>query len=377
MERYQADKRVAYGSLEGIEWNNLTEVKKMQEATRLDAPLQVNWSWDYAGQVEELRRLYDISKKRQWNAETDLDWNEPIDRSKQWGQHPKTSPVAQLLKMKGAGEAEVRAAAWESFEYTCSQLLHGEQAAMEICGQLTATCPDMDMKFFAGSQVFDEVRHTEVFAKFISRKLGKIHPIDPNVKFLLEEIMKADSWQKKTLGMQTIFEGMALGVMDMMKNASDVGLFTELITRVLLDESRHAAFGIISMKKTMESAETSPALKAELEDWAFNILECLNAGQYYGVLSALGPKYGIDAHNVAAMMYSSDAAVDAKNVIYAHAVIPHLKKLGLITSRTEEKYRKAGLIKDIAKVRSHSVTTENAWDEGAILPMAKSAASAG
>lgn len=374
MERYLEEKRVPYGKVDGIEWNDLTEVKKMRESTRITTPLDINWTWDYVGQVEELRRLYDISKRRMWDAERDLDWSEPIDRSKQWGQHPKTSPIAQLLQMRGASEDEIREATWESFEYTCSQLLHGEQAALEICGQLTAACPDVDMKFFAGSQVFDEVRHMEVFAKFLQRKLGKIHPLDPNVKFLLEEIMKADCWEKKTLGMQTLFEGMALGVMDMMKNASDVPLFDELITRVLLDESRHAAFGIISMKRVMESCETSPEMKADLEDWAFNILECLNAGQYYGVISALGPKYGIDAHNVSAMMYASTDALEAKSVIYTHAVIPHLKKLGLITERTEEKYRDAGLIKDITKVETYSVTTENAWDQSPVLPMANSVA---
>lgn len=369
MSRFQAEHRVKYGNFEAIEWNDLTEVKKMREALSFDAPLDVNWSWDYVGQVEELRRLYEIAKRRQWNAETDLDWTERIDRKKQWGQAKEYSPIAQCVEMMGGDQSQVREAAWENFAYVCSQLLHGEQAALEICGQLCAVCPDMDMKFFAGSQVYDEVRHIEAFSKFITRKLGKIYPVDPNLKFLLEQILSADSWQKKTLGMQTLFEGMALGIMQMQLDASDVPLFSKMIKYVMLDESRHAAFGVISMKQTMASADVSPEMKAELEDWAFYILECLNAGQYYGPFSALGPKYKLDPHNMAAMLYNLPDSNDAKAMLYTHATIPHLKNLGLITDRTREKYAEIGLFKNLEGIPTTSVATEGAFDD---TPVAQS-----
>jgi len=45
---------------------------------------------------------------------------------------------------------------------------------MQLCGQLTNACPTMDAKFYAGSQVIDEVRHTEVLAKFLQRKMGTL-----------------------------------------------------------------------------------------------------------------------------------------------------------------------------------------------------------
>ncbi|MEW6775834.1 MAG: ferritin-like domain-containing protein [Bdellovibrionota bacterium] len=366
MERFQDDHRVKYGKFEAIEWNDLTEVKKMREQLQFGAPMEVSWSWDYVGQVEELRRLYEISKNRQWNAEKDLNWNESFDKSAQWGQMQDVSPISQAIKMMGGSEAKQREATWDNFAYVCSQLLHGEQAALEICGQLCAVCPDMDMKFFAGSQVFDEVRHIEAFSKFITRKLGTIWPIDPNIKFLLQEILKADTWQKKTLGMQTLFEGMALGIMNMMDTYSDVPLFKEMIKRVKLDESRHAAFGVISMQETMRSAD--PEMKADLEDWAYKILECLNAGQYYGVFSALGPKYGIDARNFAQMLYGMPDAVQQKSLLYTHATLPHLKKLGLITERTADKYRAIGLYKALGELPTSSKATEGAFDDTPVYP---------
>ena len=44
----------------------------------------------------------------------------------------------------GADEATCREAAWDEFAHTLSQLLHGEQAALQLCGQLTNACPTMD-----------------------------------------------------------------------------------------------------------------------------------------------------------------------------------------------------------------------------------------
>ena len=285
-----------------------------------------------------------------------------MDQESSYGMAVEMSPIAFMLRLGGEDESKVREASWDGLRYVCSQLLHGEQAALEICGQLAAICPDMDMKFFAGAQVYDEVRHIEAFSKFITRKLGGIYPIDPNVKFLLEEILKADTWQKKTLGMQTLFEGMALGIMRNVDRGTQIPLLTEMLTRVRQDEARHAAFGIISMKKTMEDADTSPEMKADLEDWAFRLLECLNAGQHYGVFSALGPKWGIDARNLSETLYHMDHAVQEKSLLYTHAVLPYLKRLGLITERTRGLYEEIGLIDDFEALPEDSDTTAGAFD---------------
>lgn len=362
MKRFQEEHRVDYGVIDGIEWSDLTEVKRMREMTEVDAPVDVHWSWDYVGEVEQLRRLYEIGKVRQWNAEEDLDWDEEFGPQTHWGLAPKFTAVGGLLQQMGADEKTLREACWESLVHACSQLLHGEQAALHICGQLTNVCPDMDMKFFAGSQVIDEVRHIEALSKFITRKMGRIYPIDPNVKFLLEQILQADSWQKKTLGMQTLFEGMALGIMTQLARGSDIPFFKKMIQYIKLDESRHAAFGIISMRKLMDSSETDPEMKNELEDWAFNILECLNAGQFYGQLSELGPKYGIAPSNVARMLYAMPEVTENKRIMYTHAVVPHLRKLGLITERTAERYYNAGMIADPNEISEESNSTDGAWD---------------
>src|SRR5208337_2659020 len=113
--------------------------------------------------------------------------------------------------------------------HTLSQLLHGEHAALQLCGQLTNACPKMDEKWYAASQVVDEARHIEVISKFLQRKVGMIYPINPTLKILLDRLLEAEGPQKKTLGMQTLFEGMAVGIMDLMRTESRNPLLTDML----------------------------------------------------------------------------------------------------------------------------------------------------
>ena len=250
--------------------------------------------------------------------------------------------MPSILTEMGADEATCKEAAWDEFAHLISQLLHGEQAAMQLCGQLTNACPTMDAKFAAGAQVIDEVRHTEVLAKFLQRKMGTLHPIDATLKVLLDRLLAAPTWKTKTLGMQCLFEGMAVGIFDQVARATTNPLLHDIIRRVQVDEARHAAFGILTMRRLVKESTTEEL--AEMEDFAFSILECLNANQQLDMLRVFGPKYGLDPDNVVQMTHSLPEWPALNSEIYMHTVVPNLKRLGLITERTEADYRRLGMI---------------------------------
>jgi len=250
--------------------------------------------------------------------------------------------LPSLLTDAGVDEETCRAAAWDEFAHLISQLLHGEQAAMQLCGQLTNACPTMDAKFYAGSQVIDEVRHTEVLAKFLQRKMGTLYPIDPTLKVLLDLLLAAPTWKMKTLGMQCLFEGMAVGIFDQIARATSNPLLRDIIRRVQIDESRHAAFGILSMRQVVK--ESSAEELAEMEDFAFSVLETLNANQQLDMLRLLGPKYGLDPETVVEMMLGLPEWPAINSEVFMHTVVPNLKRLGLITERTESQWRRVGML---------------------------------
>ena len=114
----------------------------------------------------------------------------------------------------------------------------------------------MDAKFYAASQVVDEARHIEVISKLLQRKIGTIWPIGGTLKVLLDKLLEAPTWKLKTLGMQCLFEGMAVGIFDLIQKGSTNPLLSDVIRRVKQDEARHAAFGILTMRRMIRKATT-------------------------------------------------------------------------------------------------------------------------
>jgi hypothetical protein len=342
METILGSNRRKIGDFEVVEFVDEGQVESLRAKLDVDVPLELHWTWEYGSEVEELRALYERGKRGQWNAEEDLDWSTRLPRGEWFMPQIGASLLSSILTEMGADEATCRAAAWDEFSHLISQLLHGEQAALQLCGQLVNCCPTMDQKWYAGSQVIDEVRHVEVFSKFLQRKMGVVHPIEPTLKVLLDKLLAAPTWQSKCLGMQTLFEGMAVGIMDLIQRTNTNPLIKEIIHRVHHDEARHAAFGILTMRRLVR--ESDAEMRIELEDFAFSILETLNANQQLDMLHTLGPKYGLDPEAVVQATHNWEQWSFVNSEPYMHTVMPNLMRLGLVTERTEHKYRERGIL---------------------------------
>jgi len=343
LEKLIKEHRTLYGDFEVIDFVDEQVVAKLRDDIDVEFPTTLHWAWNYASEVEELRALYEKGKVRQWNAELDLDWSIAVSKD-DWLVHPRVSILAQITKLLGRDEATQKAAMFDEFNYHISQLLHGEQAALQICGQLTNVCDKMDEKWYAASQVVDEARHVEAFSKFMLRKMGTIHPIGATLKTLMDKLLEAPTAAMKTLGMQTLFEGMAVGIMGLMRQDCRNPLLVEILERVGKDEARHAAFGVLMMRRILNDAE--PEQLHDMEDWSFSILEALNASQHLEMLRLLGPKYDIDAELMTKLFLASPQFAEVNSLVYMHTVIPNLRSLGLITERTENLWRKVGMMHD-------------------------------
>jgi hypothetical protein len=343
MERFMREYRRSQGDFDYIDFVDEAVIERIRGHLRVDAPTTVNWQWEYGSEVAELRRLYEKGKENQWNAATELDWETPVSRD-EWlcKQAPEVSLLSTVCQMMGKDEATQRSAAFDEINWVLSQLLHGEQAALQLCGQLTNVCPKTDEKWYAASQVADEARHNEVFARFLGEKMGTIYPIGATVKILLDELLSVEGYAMKTLGMQTLFEGMAVGIMNNYFTHAQNPLLRDLLHRVQQDESRHAAFGVLVTRRVVRDA--SRAERERMEDWALAVLEALNANQQLDMLRTLGPKYDIDPTAVAHAMHALPEWADFNSLAYMHTTVPNLQRLGLITERTEPEWRRLGML---------------------------------
>ena len=171
MIKFLPEHRKQIGSFEVVEVADEREAARLRAHVNGDVGIAVNWTWEYGSEVAELRSLYEKGKTAQWNAETDLDWSIPVTPN-DWVLAPEGSLLAQATKLMGKDEATQKAAAFDELNYLLSQLLHGEQAALQLCGQIVNICDKMDQKWYAASQVIDEARHVEVLSKFLVRKMN-------------------------------------------------------------------------------------------------------------------------------------------------------------------------------------------------------------
>lgn len=333
-QRFLEDHRHPVGGYDRIRFDE-DEIARLRGRLDLDTPLRVHWTWDYVAEVESLRALYEKGKTMQWNVETDIDWTLEVPEDQLLYPVELTS-VAAILQACGADQATVRAAVRDELEWGLSQLLHGEQAALQLTAQLVNSVPNMDTKLFAGQQVVDECRHVEMFAKLISRKFGTVHPVGANIKYLLDEMLSAPNWHYKTVGMQLIFEGVAMAIItDIYKNSGNE-LVRQSMRLVGRDEARHAAFGVLALREELDSL--SPEEHDDIEDWTWKCLEVVANGLMTSFFDEVAPKYGLAPEPVAEAVFSSPGFWDARYHLFNHTVVPNLRKLGIVTDRTRHHY---------------------------------------
>ena len=81
-----------------------------------------------------------------------------------------------------------------------------------------------------------------------------------------------------------------------------------------------------------------------MEDWAFSILEALNANQQLDMLNALCPRYGVDPEEVVRGALALPVFAELNSLSYMHTVVPNLRRLGLLTERTREGWLRLGMM---------------------------------
>ena len=137
----------------------------------------------------------------------------------------------------------------ESRRWTLSQFLHGEQGALICTAKIVETVPWYDAKLYASTQVVDEARHVEVFARYLDEKLGGGYPINAHLGLLLDDIINDSRWDMTYLGMQIMVEGLALAAFGFLHATTNEPLLKKLLRYVMSDEARHVAFGVLSLQE--------------------------------------------------------------------------------------------------------------------------------
>jgi para-aminobenzoate N-oxygenase AurF len=246
------------------------------KAWTVPASLTTTFEMDYAIDAPDLRRLYENAKRDQWNASRDIAWeaagapdgrviaDELIDI---YG-----SPLWDALAERDRVALNRRIAAWR-----LGVLMYGEQGALLACSQLVDLVEGTDQKFFQATQVMDEARHNEVLKRYLADRLDDIsYPMPKNEVALFESILGESRWYLKTIALQLVAETFAVALFKMMAESAKDPVLGEVCRRILLDESRHMGFGMLSLPAVVQNA--SPKEREELEDYTCFALETTLTG---------------------------------------------------------------------------------------------------
>src|SRR2546426_2101867 len=226
---------------------------------------------EYGVAEADMRRLYENAKRDQWNASRDISWSaEPSPDGRVIADElidVYGSPLWERLPEKDRVALNRRIAAWR-----LSVLMHGEQGALLACSQMVDIVQGADEKFFQATQVVDEARHNEVLSRYLTDRLdGLTYPMPANERDLFESILGESRWYLKTIALQLVAETFAVALFKLMAESAKDPVLGDVCRRILVDESRHMGFGMLSLPDVVKNATAQE--RAELEDYTCFALE--------------------------------------------------------------------------------------------------------
>jgi hypothetical protein len=280
-----------------------------------------------------------------WNPE-DPDY---LDYGSQWDMDAEPLlPLDFIAEMQTAvrdrlDERQRIAFANASAHWTLSQILHGEQGALNLSASLAEMFVDPGAQEYAANQVREEARHVHGFTNYlVARYGGAVLPVGETLGSLLTTLVRSRVVYEKIVGMQMLVEGLAMGAFATLHVKSNDPLLRRLCQLVMTDEAFHHKFGKIWARATMP--ELSEAERDAVEDWAeqcFNTLfrNLANAEQK----KLLYVRFGLDPAWVTGAMM--EAFTDEKrrklmtqSTDIFRTLIKTLVQSGIVTERTRASY---------------------------------------
>jgi hypothetical protein len=296
-----------------------------------------NYAWNYGSVKEGLRDLYEKAKRDQWNGTVQLKWDTQVDPEGEI--IPQIfNPLENYAPYGKLNAKEVLKFRHATISLQLSQFMHGEQGALIVASQLAGAVPWMDAKYYAATQTMDEARHVEVFSRYLREKLEWEWPINRNLKQLLDAIILDSRWDLKYLGMQILVEGLAMAAFANMYQLATEPLVKELVHYVMKDESRHVAFGVISLKGFYD--DMSESERRDREDFTLEACELMR-DRLIG--EEIAHYFGWDANEVRQEVLGSPIMKMFRQMLFAR-VVPNIKKLGLLTPRVRKGFENLEII---------------------------------
>ena len=313
------------------------------EFQKVKVTLDSVFDWHYELKRTKLLELYEKGKTNTWNA-TDLAWDTEVDIEKMVTQRQMTGGGGMINKLlappRPLSDREALTLNLNMNAFMLSQFLHGEQGALLATAKIVETVPWAEAKFYAANQVADEARHVEVYHRYLTEKLGVSYEVHPSLATLLGDIMADPRWDVTYLGMQIMVEGLALAAFGLQKMMmAEEPLIVDITTRIMTDESRHVAFGVLSLEEVTRSYTASEL--REREDF---LMEATHLMRERLLMQPVFERLGWPVEQWVPWAQNTPFMKGFRQMLFSK-IVPNLKRLGLLTPRVRDMYGKLDLLR--------------------------------
>jgi len=309
-----------------------------QTGWKIPGQFDTMFNWEYNEGRENLLALYEKGKDRQWNGSKRIDWSQNVDPENPIEVPDEYIAIYGSDIWDGLNEKERRNLRHHFQGWQFSQFLHGEQGALICTAKIVQGVPDTDAKFYAATQVIDEARHVEVYSRFLHDKLELAYPINPALKSLLENILSDTRWDMTYLGMQILIEGLALSAFGLIRDLAKNPLASALNAYVMQDESRHVAFGRLSLRDFYPSL--TDAERREREQ--FVVEACYHMRDRF-LGEEVWEQLGLPVQRCLDYVEKSELMREYRKMLFTR-IVPTIKDIGLWGPTVQKGYTQMGVL---------------------------------
>jgi hypothetical protein len=192
----------------------------------------------WAGNVDA---LYEQAKARQWNATTDVPWEEGQD----------VDPAVE--------HALAEVLTW---------MIQQEYAAWYVPAKfLTRINPAFsEVSMFLSTQVVDEARHAEVFLKRAELNGVGLQEAMPSTEAILKGLLRQDDFDRASFLLHVLGDGTFKDLFHLLIDVAPDPATRTIMERALEDEARHVAYGVHRLQNRLEAADDPDAVGEDFHD---------------------------------------------------------------------------------------------------------------
>ena len=183
----------------------------------------------------------------------------------------------------------------------------------------------------------DEARHVEAYKKFL-HKLGLAYPMTGPLQTLVDQALRDSRWDMTYLAMQVVIEGLALAAFGSIREISRNQLTQQLNAYVMQDESRHVAFGRLTLSEYYPHLTQAERNEREefLVEACYHMRDRFEARELYEHLD-------LPVDEIVDAQRDSDVQKHFRTGLFQR-IVPIVRDIGLWSDKIQAAYAEMGVL---------------------------------